>query len=324
MKIPNKISLAFTPTPLQVLRFNGMKFIIKRDDLTGIELSGNKVRKLEYLLYQAKKEKADYIFTSGGEQSNHARATVIAASKLGIKSKLFLWGKEKNKYEGNLFFNKFFDAEISFLTKKEIERVNEIMFDEREKFLSAGKEVYVIPEGGSSTLGIWGYVTFFNELSQQINLKELNGIVAACGSGGTAAGLLLGAALSQLNIKIYAVNVLYPEEKIRKKILQLAEGCRLDYSIDAEIDEGNLIIINGFSEEGYKNISPEKISLIKSFAKETGIVLDPAYTGKALSAYHQTFLNKNKGMKNLFLHTGGIFGAFAKRENYLEAELKEF
>jgi len=95
-KIPHKINLANIPTPLEKINFKGKNFLIKRDDLTGVELSGNKVRKLEYLLYQAVKEKSDIIFTSGREQSNHARATAIAAAKLGIKSKLFLWGKESS------------------------------------------------------------------------------------------------------------------------------------------------------------------------------------------------------------------------------------
>ena len=91
MKRPGKINIANIPTPIEEIEFEGKKFLIKRDDLTGIELSGNKVRKLEYLIYQAKKEKTDMVFTCGGEQSNHARATAIAAAKEGIKSKLFLF-----------------------------------------------------------------------------------------------------------------------------------------------------------------------------------------------------------------------------------------
>ncbi len=95
MSFPGRIELANTPTPVQQIKFDNKKFLIKRDDFTGVELSGNKVRKLEYLLYQAKKEKAEYIFTCGGDQSNHARATAIASAKLGIKTKIFLWGNDK-------------------------------------------------------------------------------------------------------------------------------------------------------------------------------------------------------------------------------------
>ncbi len=317
MIIPKKIPLANIPTPLEIIKFENKKFLIKRDDLTGMELSGNKVRKLEYLIYQAKREKADLIFTDGGDQSNHARATVVAAAKAGIKTKLFLWGKDKTNADGNLFLDKIFGADINFLTKKDYSNVNNIMFDERAKLVKKGKRVYVIPEGGSTTLGIWGYVSFMSELQKQINLKTISGITVAAGSGGTAAGLLVGSALIKSNINIYAVNVLYPKEVIRKKILQLAEGCILDYKLPCKLNENNLHILDGYSTEGYKKINDDKISLIKKFALSSGILLDPAYTGKAFKAYYDNFLTKNKGMKNLFLHTGGLYGIFGKRNKYL-------
>lgn len=319
MIIPKKIILANIPTPLQTIKFNGKNFLIKRDDLTGLELSGNKVRKLEYLIYQAKKEKADVIYTDGGEQSNHARATVIAAAKAGIKSKLFLWGKDSPKSDGNLFMNKFYGAEISFLNKKQFSGVNNIMFEEKAKLLKQGKKAYVIPEGGSTTLGIWGYVSFIGELKDQIDLKSINGIAVAAGSGGTAAGMLAGAALLKADLKIFAVNVLYSKDEIKKKILQLAEGCILDFKLPCKLDESRLEIIDGYSSEGYKHITEDKLCLIKDFAQSTGILLDPAYTGKAFKAYHDNFLLKNKGMKVIFLHTGGLFGVFGKRDKYLNA-----
>ncbi len=320
MIIPKKIQLANIPTPLQTIKFEAKNFCIKRDDLTGAELSGNKVRKLEYLIYQAKREKADVIFTTGGDQSNHARATVIAASSVGIKTKLFLWGKDKAEADGNLFLDKFYGAEISFLNKKEFSKVNEIMFEERTKLLKKGKSVYVIPEGGSTTLGIWGYVSFIEELNRQIDLRKIEGMTIAAGSGGTAAGLLVGAAMLKLDLKIYAVNVLYPKQIIERKILRLAEGCQLDYKLPCSFDRNNLIIMDGYSEEGYKKITREKLSLIKRFAGSSGILLDPAYTGKAFAAYYKNFLLKNKGMKNIFIHTGGIFGVFGRRGEYLKAK----
>ncbi len=319
MIIPKKIQLANIPTPLQTIRFEGKNFLIKRDDLTGAELSGNKVRKLEYLIYQAKKEKADYVFTDGGDQSNHARATVIAAAGAGIKSKLFLWGKDKPNADGNLFLDKFYGAEISFLNRKEFSRVNEIMFEERTRLIKKGKKVYVIPEGGSTTLGIWGYISFMEELSRQIDLRKIEGITIATGSGGTAAGLLVGAALLKLNLKIFAVNVLYSKNEIERKIFHLAEGCILDFKLPCRINQDNLVLLDGYSSEGYKKITEDKLSLIKHFANSTGLLLDPAYTGKAFAAYYENFLSKNKGMKNIFIHTGGIFGVFGRRKEYLKA-----
>lgn len=316
MKISKKLNLTHLPTPLEKIKFRNNEFLIKRDDYTGSDFLGNKIRKLEYLLCEAKREKADIIFTCGGDQSNHARATASAAARLGLKIRLFLWGKEKKQADGNLFLNKMYGAKITYLNKSEFDNVDELMTEERSKLIKRGKKVYVIPAGGSSTLGIWGYISFMNELKKQIDLKNVDGIFSACGSGGTAAGLLVGSALNKTKVKVYAVNVLLPKEIIRKKILQLAEGAILDFKLPCKIDESNLEIIDGYSKEGYKNISDDKIKLISEFARSTGILLDPAYTGKAFCAYHDLILEKGKGKRIVFLHTGGIFGVFPKLKSY--------
>jgi D-cysteine desulfhydrase len=318
MKIPKKIILAHLPTPLEKIRFRHKEFLMKRDDYTGSDFLGNKIRKLEYLLYEAKKLKSDIIFTCGGDQSNHARATASAASKLGMKTRLFLWGNEKKRADGNLFLNKMYGADITYLDKAEFENVDEIMTGERNKLAKKGKRVYVIPAGGSSTLGIWGYISFMNELKKQIDLKNINGIFSSCGSGGTAAGLLVGAVLSKVKLNVYAVNVLLPENVIRKKILQLAEGAILDFKLPCTIDESKLEIVDGYSEEGYKNISDQKLKLITEFARSTGILLDPAYTGKAFCAYNDLVFKKGNGKSIIFLHTGGIYGSFPKRNEFLK------
>jgi len=317
MNNPNKIKLAHLPTPLEQLKFRNKKFLIKRDDYTGLDFSGNKIRKLEYLLYRAKRRGTEIIFTCGGEQSNHCRATVSAAARVGIKSKLFLWGDESKNTEGNLFLDKMYGAEISFLNKKNYNRVNDIMGEESTNLVNKGKRVYVIPEGGSTVLGIWGYISFVDELSKQVDLRKISGILSAAGSGGTAAGMLVGAALNKLKLKIYAVNVLYSNEELWKKIMFLAEGVIEEYNLKCTIDKSSLVIIDGYSKEGYKNISDNKVKLITSLSKETGILLDPTYTGKAFTAYYDNFLNKGKGNKVIFLHSGGLFGAFAKRGKYL-------
>jgi len=317
MKSPGKIQLANIPTPVQEIVFEGRKFLIKRDDLTGAELSGNKVRKLEYLLYQARKEKARYLFTCGGDQSNHARATAIAAAKLGMKSKLFLWGRDKPNADGNLFLDKLTGAEIFFMNKKNYDFVNEIMQEESEILRKKGTNVYVIPEGGSTTLGIQGYVSFIDELSLQINFKQIDGILLAAGTGGTAAGIMAGLSQRNSNIRVYAVNVLYNEYVIRKKILQLAQGAVMEFNPGNEINPDNLSVLNGYSEEGYKRINRDKVELVNKLFRETGILLDPAYTGKAFYAYYHKFLLKQKKSKVLFLHTGGLFGVFGRKMEYL-------
>lgn len=316
MKVPQKLQLANLPTPIQEVSFNGSKFLIKCDDFTGMELSGNKVRKLEYILAQAKKEKSDIIFTCGGDQSNHARATAIAAAKLGMKCKLFLWGKDKTTAEGNLFLDKLTGCDITFLKKHDYSNVNEIMFEERKKLLKIGKNAYVIPEGGSTTLGIWGYISFMQELNKQMELKKSDGILTAAGSGGTSAGLLLGSAWLGYNLKIYSVNVLYSKSIIQNKIVRLAEAANLEYKLHANVNPDNLIILDGYSSEGYKNISMSKLKVIREFYRQTGILLDPAYTGKAFTAFNDYFLSEKKE-RILFVHTGGLFGVFGKRKQYL-------
>lgn len=317
MITPKKIALAQIPTPLEEVKFEGKNFLLKRDDLTGCELSGNKVRKLEYLMADAKKQKADIIFTSGGDQSNHARATVIAAKKIGLNTKLFLWGKESSNANGNLFLDKIYGADIQYFSEKDYAKVNDVMFEQRLSLLKKKKNAYVFPGGGSTTLGIWGYINFINELKKQIDLTKIDSIVAACGSGGTAAGMLVGAALNKLNIKIVAVHVLMTKKEMEKHILQLAEGCVLDYKLNCKINPENLVVVDGYSQEGYKKISQSKVKLIRKFAEETGILFDPAYTGKAFTAYYEKYLKTGKGKKNIFVHTGGLFGAFARTKEYL-------
>ncbi|GAB6281415.1 MAG: aminocyclopropane-1-carboxylate deaminase/D-cysteine desulfhydrase family protein [Ignavibacterium sp.] len=315
-QLPPKLSLANLPTPLQKIKFKGKEFLIKRDDLTGMELSGNKIRKLEYLLYQAKNQGAEIIFTCGGEQSNHARATAFAATSIGLKTKLFLWGKNSKYPQGNLFLNKFIDTEIKFISKKEYLNINKIMEIEK-KNSSKSKNVFIIPEGGSTPYGIMGYVNVINELLKQIEPTIVKGILIAAGSGGTAAGLLLGASINNLNWKIFAVNVLYDKIEIQNRIFQTIENTKKQFNLNVNVNEKNLEILDGYSIEGYKNISYDKIKLIKSFAKETGIILDPTYTGKAFFAYYDNFLKQEKNSDILFIHTGGLFGIFNKTKRYL-------
>jgi D-cysteine desulfhydrase len=317
MKAPGRISLANIPTPLSSYSFNGCKFLMKRDDLTGLELSGNKVRKLEYILARAIKEKTTLIYTCGGEQSNHSRATATSARSVGLKVKLFLWGREKSNPEGNLFIDKFLGAEIKYLTRRMYDNVNAIMAAEKKKDERKKEKVFIVPEGGSSSLGIWGYINFIDELSRQINLNKLKGILTACGSGGTTAGFLVGAALKGIKLKIYAVNVIYGKDVMKERILSLANECIKDYKLGCLVDESSLDILDGFSREGYKKIDKKKVEIIRSFAESSGIMLDPAYTGKAFFAYNDMFLNGNKSSDVLFVHTGGFFGIFSKRKEYL-------
>jgi len=317
MKTPKRISLANIPTPLQKIKFDGCSFYIKRDDLTGMELSGNKVRKLEYLLYDAKKKGVDYLFTIGGDQSNHCRATAIAGSSLGIKTKLFLWGKENKSAEGNQFFYNLTGAEKVFLTKKEYQNAEKIALKEKEKLERKGRKVYWIPEGGSDRLGIWGYINFVDELLVQTDANIFQGILCAAGTGGTAAGLLIGFALKNLNKKVFAVNVLYSSDTLKEKIIKVAESAIEKFRLNIKINYDDLVILDGYNGGGYKTVWEESVELSKRFFRETTILTDQVYTGKAFYAYHDNFIRNKKTSKIIFLHTGGLFGVFPKRRFYL-------
>ncbi|MDA3861523.1 MAG: pyridoxal-phosphate dependent enzyme [Melioribacteraceae bacterium] len=319
MNTPIKFNIANLPTPIQKIEFKGTKFLIKRDDYTGTELTGNKIRKLDYILADVKKKKADYLFTSGGNQSNHARATAIAAKQIGVKTKLFLWGKEAKNPDGNLFLDQLVGTEIVYLSKKEYADVKNIMLKESKRLQKKGHKVYITPSGGSTPLGLWGYINFIKELEEQKYLSKLKGIVSAYGSGGTAAGMLLGSAIVGSNVKIYVVNVLDDPEFVRDIIINLVEDAIVEYKIDVKINYKNLVILDGYSEEGYKNISDNKLKVIKEFYQSSGILLDPTYTGKAFYAYYENFLKGKKSSNVLFVHTGGIYGVFAKRKKYIEA-----
>jgi D-cysteine desulfhydrase len=318
MIIPKKFSLANIPTPLHEVKFRGCKILIKRDDFTGLELTGNKVRKLEYLLRFAKNNKFTHIFTSGGDQSNHARATCIASTVLGFKTKLFLWGDKRKKPDGNLFLDRLTGTEIEFLSKNKYTEVNQIMTAQSDSFIAKGKKAYVIPSGGSSPLGIWGYINFIKELNEQVNLSKVKGIVFANGSCGTSAGILVGAALLGINLKVFPINVLMTKEEVFSDTEQLVSDCIREFKLNVKVNFNNLEILDGYSEEGYKNINPEKIQIIKEFFRSTGILLDPTYTGKAFYAFNDNFVKSGRTNNILFLHTGGIYGAFAKKKNYLD------
>ncbi|MFH0735905.1 MAG: pyridoxal-phosphate dependent enzyme [bacterium] len=318
MNTPHKLDIGFLNTPIKKYSYKGKDFYIKHDEMTGNLLTGNKVRKLDYLLYNAKQNNVEMVLTCGGVQSNHARATVVAASMLGIKSKLYLFGEEPEVIDGNLFIDKIFNAEINYVTEEEYNNIDKILESKKCDLKKAGFNALIIPEGGSSTLGIWGYVNFVSEIKEFVIKNNITGIITAAGSGGTTAGILLGCAINDLPLKVYSVNVLYNKEIINEKVIKLTEECRNEFNIEKEIDFNNFEILDGFSEEGYSNITAEKIDVINDFAKQSGILFDPAYTGKAFYAFVKNFVEKNSDENILFLHSGGLFGIFSKRDDYLK------
>src|SRR6056297_2101113 len=187
----SRIRLASLPTPLEEVTVDltdeRLEIWFKRDDFTEFVGSGNKIRKLEYLLYEATQLKANTVVTCGGIQSNHCRATAFAARKLGMKPVLYLRGSEPTKAEGNLFLDMLLDAEVHWITSEEYAQRESIMTAYRAQSANP-KEVYLIPEGGSNIIGTLGYVRSVSEMTEQTNLNSFDAIFCPVGSGGTYAG----------------------------------------------------------------------------------------------------------------------------------------
>ncbi|MBN2135928.1 MAG: D-cysteine desulfhydrase family protein [Acidobacteria bacterium] len=321
---PQKIQLANLPTRIHCLpvlsRELNAKLWVKRDDETSSALSGNKVRKLEYLIPDALKKGADTLITCGAVQSNHCRATAIAGRLTGLNSRLVLRG-EPGRLEGNYFLDKMVGAEFRFITEEEWEFVEDIMEEESRKLAEDGRKAYIIPEGGSNGIGIWGYINAAEEIKRQENELGLkfDRIVASVGSGATLAGLLVGKRRFNWDVRITGVNAWKESGFFPPRILEIIEDYKNvndDHSI--EVAESEIGIIGGYVGEGYGLSTEEELQFIVDVARKEGILVDPVYTGKALRGLIDSLESGEIPREEniLFIHTGGLFGLFPKWEMF--------
>ncbi len=319
-QFPNKISLAHLPTPIETYTIGGKTILIKRDDLTGAEVTGNKIRKMEYLLYEAQQQNADTLITCGGEQSNHARTVAAVAARSEMKCILVLWGSPRKSMQGNLLIDKFLGAEIQFVDRKTFNRSADVMEEIAVRLRKRGRRPYIIPEGGSSALGIWGYIEAAREISQQFagRGEPVDYIVTAVGSGGTIAGLTIGKKLFGLEATIVGVNVLYDAETSSEKVMRISHDAIQQYSLDIDIGANDFGLLDGYSREGYKKIEKKKLRYLASVARQTGIIFDPTYTGKSFYGIMDKLKRRSEmaDARILFIHTGGIFSIFAKQRQF--------
>ena len=321
---PPRIELARLPTPLQPLkRWSkklGVDLMIKRDDLTGAALSGNKIRKLEFVLADARAKKTDTVLTCGGEQSNHCRATAIAATMLGMGCRLLLRTADPANPpppEGNILLDRMTGAEIVWITPEEYQRREEFFTREADSLRRQGKVPYIIPEGASDAVGAWGYIKAMEELVGDLSgvssREDPVTVLHACGSGGTAAGLILGAKLSPRPIRVTSINVCDDRDYFIEVVGGICEKAIAEYQLDIAFDRHRDIeIIDGYVGRGYALSQPEELGLICEMARSEGIFLDPVYTGKAFYGMVQE-LKRTPGCfgnRIVFIHTGGIFGLF--------------
>jgi D-cysteine desulfhydrase len=319
---PSRASLAQLPTPVVELknlaRDRGVpRILMKRDDLTGLELSGNKIRKLEYVVADAIAQGADTLITHGGAQSNHCRATAAMGARLGLRVRLILRSAEANpENDGNLFLDNLFCAECSFHTQEEYSnKLDDLVREATEHEHSAGHIPYFFPVGASIPLGCWGYIRCVAELVEQLGRKTPVDLYCATSSGGTQAGLILGRALlSCSNWSIRGVPVSDSSQYFRDKLRSLMNETIKQFQLDLSESDTPIELIDGFIGEGYAIPYPEAVETIRLLGRTEGLVLDPSYTSKAMTGMLDNLASRGQDRVPVFLHTGGAFGLFARRD----------
>lgn len=288
---------------------------IKRDDLTGCLLSGNKVRKLEFVVQDAIEKESQVLVTCGGLQSNHARTTAALAARLGLKCHLVLKGTQPREATGNYLLDHVLGVDTSFITAEEYSSQNrEIMEKIAAHYAMLGLKAYVIPEGASCALGTFGYAQAIDEILHQCKIQKLkiDAIICATGSGGTQAGLILGTKIYDVPIPIYGINICDNAEYFENKIYHILADVKKEFIPELGFTRDDIHLIDGYVGDGYGKARPEELNMLKDFARCEGIVLEPVYTGKAMYGLAQEIKRGNfQQAKNiLFIHTGGIFGLY--------------
>lgn len=327
MNLPSlpRFPLAILPTPLDELpRLSGelgVRVLMKRDDLTGFALGGNKVRKLEFILADALEKNADVLVTSGGVQSNHTRTTAAAARKAGLEATLVLFGTPPEKVNGNLLLEEILGVNIVYSgtdDKNETERVAKRVCDDLQ---SAGHHPYHIPAGGYSPQGSIAYMLAFQELHEQFALQQVtpDAIVITTGSCGTHAGILAGTILLDSNIPVHGITVSRPIDEGRARIAHLIQQTAQCIGQEIPFTDSDIIIHDGYIGTGYAKITPEARAAIQRVARLEGIFLDPVYTGKTMAGMLDLIRRGvfAPGSTIVFWHTGGIPGLFGFPEQVL-------
>ena len=317
-----RVPLGHLPTPLHRLdrlseALGGPEIWIKRDDATGLALGGNKTRKLEFLVADAREQGCDTLVTVGKAQSNHARQTAAAAAVAGMGCLLLL---EELPVEmgagyaatGNVLLDRLLDATIELVptganTPDAIEaRVTELA--------ESGARPYLIPAGGSNAIGALGYVDAMVELADQAVAADLDldRVVLGTGSGGTQAGLLLGADALGLDVEILGVSVAADEPMQIARVADVAEPCA-ELLGRTSVDVDRIVVDDRFVGPGYAQPDDRTIESLRLFATLEGIVLDPVYTGKAAAGLIDGCRSGRFGADEriVFLHTGGQPAVFA-------------
>jgi D-cysteine desulfhydrase family pyridoxal phosphate-dependent enzyme len=310
----SRLNFAHLPTPVEELPrlsevLGGPRLFIKRDDLTGLAFGGNKTRKLEFLVAEARDQGAQTLISGGALQSNHCRQTAAAAARFGFKCILVLSGDEPKQATANRLLDELFGAEIVHVAdRKDRDRILQETFD---RAATDGIKPYLVPYGGSNSTGALGYAFAMKELLEQ-NLNP-DWIVFATSSGGTHAGLLLGQRVFGYEGKVLGISIDESEEWLKQNVSELASltseklGKRIEFTSD------DVLANAAYCSAGYGVLTEQEREAIRLFATCEGLLLDPVYTGRAaagmIDLIRKGFFKKDDTV--LFLHTGGQPALFA-------------
>jgi D-cysteine desulfhydrase family pyridoxal phosphate-dependent enzyme len=323
-----RIPLATLPTPIhEAARLRHAlggerscpRILIKRDDLTSLGLGGNKARKLEYLVADALAQGATTLVTTGAVQSNHARMTAAAAAKTGMRCVLVLTATtEQPAIAGNLLLDKLYGAEIRLVPSIDpmlaVGQDEAVVADVVAEEQAAGRVPYVIPVGGSSGVGVCGYVSGTAELVEQLSASAIapSRLYYASGSRGTQAGLTLGARLCGAPYRVYGVAVSAGEPEKIERAKRIANEAATLIGLPERLDLQDLVTDQGYIGEGYGIPTVEALEAIELLAKTEAILLDPCYTSKAMAALidHVKSRSLSPDETVVFLHTGGMPALF--------------
>jgi D-cysteine desulfhydrase len=327
MPLPKPLPIAHLPTPLHALpRLSsrlGVELFVKRDDLTNSHTGGNKLRKLSLLLADALAQGATHVITCGGLQSNHARATALAARPLGLQPVLVLRTPNGSPADlpspptGNLLLDHIAGATLHTISPAAYRTHRAtVMATIAADLTAAGHHPYVIPEGGSNAIGSLAYAAVVPEILAALPPgPPPDTIVTATGSGGTLAGLALGIAAAALPTRALGVAVCDDALTFRRIVDAITSDAHATYGA-TPVEPHHYDVLEGFQGRGYALTTPTELDFLRETAREDGLLLDPVYTNKAFLGLVRTLESSPGalGRRIVFIHTGGHFGLFAHAE----------
>jgi D-cysteine desulfhydrase family pyridoxal phosphate-dependent enzyme len=320
-----RMHIAHLPTPLEPLErmsahLGGPRLWVKRDDQTGLATGGNKARKLEFLVGQALAGRADVLVTGGAPQSNHARQTAAAAAKAGLRSVLVLRGQEPPQRTGNLLLDELLGAEIRWCGEQD-PRV--ALQETAEDLWNHGARPALIPYGGSNPVGAAGYAAAMEELVAQLDAmrERVTAIVFATSSGGTQAGLMVGARAVGFRGRVLGISVDESREDLSVRVAALAGETASHLGQPFTFSPNDIEIDDGYRGGGYAVIGDPEREALRLFARTEGLLLDPVYTARAAAGLIDLIRKGCFGPDDavLFWHTGGTAGLFGFGSQVLEA-----